>query len=249
MPTTDGFTACHTSTNGWPVTSTCGPATACAARVSLLPSTRWSTSTPSRRCGAGPELGDGGGEVVHAVHRLDDDALDPQVVPPHPSRRARRRGCPRPRSGSPGRCGRSGSRPSPSRTPTPPALPAPAAGTTSVAGRPSTRNAAGRSGNTRRRPCRSSRVTSRTSTAHHRAAEPAGRVLDDDPALGGDLGDLPLADDPPAVGAERAAVVVRPGGGGTGSRGGIARFYRDGPAEPARDTPRPRPSPITRDQR
>ena len=38
--------------------------------------------------------------------------------------------------------------------------------------------------------------------AHHRAAEPAGRVLDDDPALGGDLGDLPLADDPPAVGAE-----------------------------------------------
>ena len=37
-------------------------------------------------------------------------------------------------------------------------------GTTSVAGRPSTRNAAGRSGKTRWRPCRSSRVTSRTST-------------------------------------------------------------------------------------
>ena len=37
-------------------------------------------------------------------------------------------------------------------------------GTTSVAGRPSTRNAAGRSGNTRCRPCRSSSVTSRTST-------------------------------------------------------------------------------------
>ena len=58
-------------------------ATACAARVSLVPATRWSTSTPSRRCGAGAELGDGGGEVVHAVHRLDDHALDPQVVAPH----------------------------------------------------------------------------------------------------------------------------------------------------------------------
>jgi len=37
-------------------------------------------------------------------------------------------------------------------------------GTTSVAGRPSTRNAPARSGNTRWRPCRSSRVTSRMST-------------------------------------------------------------------------------------
>jgi hypothetical protein len=52
-------------------------------------------------------------------------------------------------------------------------------GTTSVAGRPSTRNAAGRSGNNRCRPCRSSSVTSRTVDPHHRPAEPAGRILHD----------------------------------------------------------------------
>ena len=45
---------------------------------------------------------------------------------------------------------------------------------------------------------------------HHRAAEPAGRVLDDGAALGGDLGDLRPAHDAGAVGAERSPVVVHP---------------------------------------
>ena len=51
-------------------------------RASFVPGTRWSTRTPSRRPGAGLELGDDAGEVVDAVHELDDDALDAQVVAP-----------------------------------------------------------------------------------------------------------------------------------------------------------------------
>ena len=49
MPTAAGFTACQTSTYGWPVTSTQGLVTEATMRLSLLPGTRWSTSTPSRR--------------------------------------------------------------------------------------------------------------------------------------------------------------------------------------------------------
>ena len=55
-----------------------------AIRVSFEPGTRWSTSTPSRRLRAGSELGNGRGQVVQAVDRFDDDALDPQVVTPDP---------------------------------------------------------------------------------------------------------------------------------------------------------------------
>ena len=56
-PSRSGLTACHTSTNGWPTTSTCGPrwerATSAAMRLSLEPATRWSTRTPTRRPGPG----------------------------------------------------------------------------------------------------------------------------------------------------------------------------------------------------
>ena len=51
-------------------------------RASFEPATRWSTSTPSRRPGAGPELLDDRGEIVDAAEVFDDDALDPQVVTP-----------------------------------------------------------------------------------------------------------------------------------------------------------------------
>ena len=84
MPSAAGFTACQTSTYGWPATSTCGSRTAATMRLSLEPGTRWSTSTPSRRRGVGPELADRAGQVVDAVQRLDHDALDPQVVAPDP---------------------------------------------------------------------------------------------------------------------------------------------------------------------
>ena len=56
--------------------------TASAIRDSLESGTRWSTRTPSRRPGTGPEVGHGGREVVNAVQRLDDDALHPEVVTP-----------------------------------------------------------------------------------------------------------------------------------------------------------------------
>jgi hypothetical protein len=52
-PTRSGFTACQTSTYGWPVTRTSGSFTAATMRLSLEPGTRWSTSTPRRRRGPG----------------------------------------------------------------------------------------------------------------------------------------------------------------------------------------------------
>ena len=52
-------------------------------RASLDPATRWSTRTPSRRPGAGLELGHDADQVVYATEVLDDDALDAQVLTPH----------------------------------------------------------------------------------------------------------------------------------------------------------------------
>ena len=83
MPTTDGFTACQMSMNGCPTTSACSPVTCPAMRDSLEPFTRWSTSTPSRRPGDGRNSRTMPGQVVDAVQRLHDDALDAQVVAPH----------------------------------------------------------------------------------------------------------------------------------------------------------------------
>ena len=205
------------------MTSTCGPATACAARVSLLPSTRWSTSMPSLPVRGGAEVGDGGGQVVHAVHRFDDDALDPQVVAPHG---LDERGVVDALDPDPARPRRAGGevrdRDRPRRRDRP-ARSGPAAGRPAwrAGRRRGTRPA--RSGNTRCRPCRSSRVTSRMSTRTTAPQNPLRRVLDDRAALGGDLGDLALAHDPGAVGAERAAVVV---GAGGARRTGVARGHR-----------------------
>ena len=73
-----------------------------AIRLSLEPGTRWSTSTPTRRSGPGPEVAQVLGEVVDALEVLHDDALDAAGRRPRPSRPARRRGGPRRRSGWPG---------------------------------------------------------------------------------------------------------------------------------------------------
>ena len=53
-----------------------------AIRLSFEPWTRWSTSTPTRRSGPGPEVAEVVGQVVDAAEVLDDDALDAQVVAP-----------------------------------------------------------------------------------------------------------------------------------------------------------------------
>ena len=52
-------------------------------RHSFEPSTRWSTRTPSRRGGDGPNSRDECDEVVDPVHRLDDDAQLAEIVTPH----------------------------------------------------------------------------------------------------------------------------------------------------------------------
>ena len=86
MPSRSGLTACQMSMNGCPTMRTCWPsgllATCWAIRASLLPETRWSTSTPARRVGPGSEVAQVVGQVVDAFEVLDHDALDPQVVAP-----------------------------------------------------------------------------------------------------------------------------------------------------------------------
>ena len=82
-PSTPGRTPAHTSTNGCPVTSTCGVRD--RRRPAATPWTRRRGGRRARRaarCGDGPNAGDGGDEVVDAVHRLDDDAELAQVVAP-----------------------------------------------------------------------------------------------------------------------------------------------------------------------
>ena len=111
-----GLTACQMSTYGWPTTSTCGrPATCAAMRVSFEPGTRWSTSTPSRRSGSGP----------NSRRRRRGRRCRRGTRPrrprragrrPRPARRARRRGVPRRRCGSAGRPGRRVRRPRASPT-------------------------------------------------------------------------------------------------------------------------------------
>ena len=86
MPRRSGFTACQTSMNGCPTTSTCLPtgerAMPCAIRLSLEPLTRWSTSTPDPALRARPEVAQVVGEVVDTAEELHDHALDAQVVAP-----------------------------------------------------------------------------------------------------------------------------------------------------------------------
>ena len=82
MPSADGFTACHTSTYGCPVTSTFGSRTAghepglFAAGDEMVDE----HADPPVRVRA--ELAQRVGEMVDAVQRFDDHALDAQVVAP-----------------------------------------------------------------------------------------------------------------------------------------------------------------------
>ena len=212
MPTTDGFTACHTSTYGWPVTSTSGPATAWAARVSLVPVDEVVDQDPQPPVRRRAEVRDDGGEVVHAVHRLDDDSLDPQVVAPHGLHQRGVVDALDPDRGWPGRCARvrfaTFTEPeADSRVP---------AGC--AAGGDQGRGAAvdqERGGPQREHPVAAVPVLQGHLAhvrPHHGAAEPARRVLDDGAALGGDLRDL-LAADRPAPRRRR----TRPGSRGSGA--------------------------------
>ena len=107
---------------------------------------------------AGPELGDGLRQVVQAIDRLHDDAFHPQVVAPdpfdqrrvvdalHPDPGGSRGTGPQTRDDPGTGCGHA-------------AMGGTDRGRTRVTCSPSTRNAPGSSGNSRRRPALSSRVT------------------------------------------------------------------------------------------
>ena len=85
-PSRSGLTACQTSMNGWPTTSTCLPrgerATPWAIRLSLEPGHEVVDQDADPAVRAGPEVAQVVGEVVDAAEVLDDHALDPQVVAP-----------------------------------------------------------------------------------------------------------------------------------------------------------------------
>ena len=186
-------TACQTSTYGWPTTSTCGDGRPAAAiRDSLRAGHEVvdEHAEPAARARAGSRARRR--QVVDAVEVLDDDALDPQVVAPDPLDElgvvpaldvdAALAGDPGARAGDGDRAGggppRGGGRGGG------------ASGRTSTTGAPSTRKP-GPSGNARSRPCRSSSVTTRRPAlldAHDRAAEAGLGVLDDEVALGRQLG-------------------------------------------------------------
>ena len=99
-----GWMPAHTSTNGWPVISTSASRTLARQAGLLRPGDEVVEEDPEaplrRRAGTSATAA---GEVVDAVHRLDDDAELAEVVAPHVLDAARRRGGPRPRSGSPRR--------------------------------------------------------------------------------------------------------------------------------------------------
>ena len=85
-PIRSGLTACHTSTNGCPTTSTCWPtaerATSSAIRLSLEPGHEVVDEHADPALRSGTEVAEVAGEVVDAAEVLDDDALEAQVVTP-----------------------------------------------------------------------------------------------------------------------------------------------------------------------
>ena len=126
------------------------------------PAPRWSTSTPSRRPGPGPNARTCGRQLVDAVQRLHHHALDPQVVAPDPLDQRGVVDALHPDPAGPGHPGRRHAAPRSSRD----AVSRRAgragagAGRRSVTSTPSSRNAAGSSGNIAAlRPCRSSSTT------------------------------------------------------------------------------------------
>ena len=188
-----GFTACQMSMYGCPTTSTCRPtglsATDARDAALLRAGDQVVDEDADAALGPGPEVAQVLGEVVDALEVLDDDALDPQVVAPdlldelgvvpaldedpagardprlgagdrdRPGRRTRRRGR--------ARCAPAGRR---------------------ITGTPSSRKP-GPSGNVRRLPRRSSRVTvSQVALDGDDLAAPVGGdLLDDQPLVGLDL--------------------------------------------------------------
>ena len=164
MPSRSGLTACpdvdERVADDQHVLADRALATAAAIRLSLEPATRWSTSTPTRRSGPGPEVAQVLGEVVDAARGTPRRRPRCAGRRPRPSRRARRRAGPRRRSGWPGRPGPWRRARRPTRTPYASAWPrAPArAGGTRITGTPSSRKP-GPSGKVRRLPRRSSSVT------------------------------------------------------------------------------------------
>ena len=162
-PSRSGFTACQTSTNGWPTISTCAPigdrATSSAIRLSLEPAHEVVDEHPDPAVLRGPEVAQVAGQVVDAAEVLHDHALDPQVVAPDlldelgvvPALDVDPAGPrdPRPRVGDRDRagCGAGGLR-----------RRCPADGALRITGLPSSRNP-GPSGKVRRRPRRSSSVS------------------------------------------------------------------------------------------
>ena len=81
-PTTPGRTAAHTSTNGVPVTSTCGWRTLGRGAGLLRAVDEVVEQHAEPATGPGVEVADDVGEVVHAVEPLDDDAELAEVVAP-----------------------------------------------------------------------------------------------------------------------------------------------------------------------
>ena len=162
-------------------------------RDSFEPGTRWSTRTPSRASGPGANSATIGGKVVDALQVLHDDALDPQVVAPHPlhelrvvppldvdpARPARPGPAPRARPANRTRCGR-GARARPTRG----AYERDDLALQEEAARRHREDPvlaeAVLQGD--RRPLR------RLLAADHGSAEPRGDLLDDEVGLGGDLG-------------------------------------------------------------
>lgn len=213
MPTTAGRTACHTSTNGWPVTSTCGPATAAAIRLSFEPGTRWSTSTPSRRRSPGRTR-----PPPRPARRCRTAARRPRRRPggrgPRPAPPARRRAGPRPRSGSAGRflpprC-RAGSSPTPTAR-RPDRRPTDGARRLDERGQPAVEQEARRAH--REDPPAAVAVLQRHPVGLHlddRPAELRCRVLDDQTQLGGHFRQVRSARPAPAIGGEHVAVVMSP---------------------------------------
>ena len=74
MPSAAGFTACQTSTYGWPRTSTCGTATAADDPALLGARDQVVDQHAEPAPGPGPKSRDRAGQVVDAVQRLHHDA-------------------------------------------------------------------------------------------------------------------------------------------------------------------------------
>ena len=226
MPTAAGFTACQTSTYGWPVTRTYGLVTLATTRLSLLPGHQVVDEHAEPAAGAAGRTGRprGAGRRRRPAPRRRRPR--PAGRRPRPARRAARRACPRPRSGCRGRPARAG----PATAIDPDAVvrrPVGAVGTgrASTTGPALERGSPGRAGTPA--PGRAGPPATTRSLSHSDdGAAPAGhRLLDHQPGLGRHAR-------PRAAGGRREAATTsgrtawlrtaRPYGGGRGPAAGAA---------------------------